>query len=878
MSMRPNTAAPRLALLGFLWALALLPAHARAGIETSSPTATIAFDLNTMPPSIRDGTFSMLLWVWRDPAATSRTSICSVPGLWSLTLDAQGRAELTSFSPSNNPEIMPTLDNGSGAGDGFAVGIVPWGSEPPRPTTTTASPINGSNRTLGSSTIVRTPVPVPAGQWSLIRIVIDRSARTLSVAHQAADLPISKAAASDPALRYPASTTTRFVIGADTAVPAPVPAMPGQLGLMVIRSDQPTDADLLAIVQSRRYLAPMDRNSALAGGGMFGETALLWATNHGTATNPQSLDYSLPRSGYSGAPVGRGNVFTRDGTSPSESYIIARTVPAASGYVYRSHHESRYAGFFIKDIPGTGIGPAVVPGPSTVAHELISGPTTLRRVIISANSRAVKYSDGSGVSPGNFPHGFIANYRSQVAGILMRPPQIYRTGDPWFGFDLKDQEPTQAYDKVTNTALTTGNFGDFARFFTGSAFLGRGPGWGVFIEPTGFYGLRCKPEPGSLMIAAAPLTVEAYAMKFPGASPLSWRPERGVGQLGAPIASPSTAIPAMDTTRASFTLTPADTASTTQIKIPGDQRTSIFPDDACTVASGPGSGCITLVASVTFDGSRSTVTFQKPLLQSPAAGSQLRFGPWSFITVQTTFPAVAPNDPANWRGIRFDTGTGGMGSMILAYSAWRPDTPGFAFGGVGWGGNGYTMQLNKSFRQANIELMKLTKADVWIQVPAQQGSEPSSMDDYLALIRQALPGKDVIWAGESGLTASLQTTWHQYILDNAASRGVVGLSLLEHPDVGSLREQYADMMLGDADHYCQRGNETIARVWMQLLSQSLRPACPADLDRSGTVDFLDLLAFFNFFDAQDPGADLDSSGTVDFSDFLNFLNHFDAGC
>ena len=86
------------------------------------------------------------------------------------------------------------------------------------------------------------------------------------------------------------------------------------------------------------------------------------------------------------------------------------------------------------------------------------------------------------------------------------------------------------------------------------------------------------------------------------------------------------------------------------------------------------------------------------------------------------------------------------------------------------------------------------------------------------------------------------------------------------------------MMLGDADHYCQRGNETIARVWMQLFSQTLRPACPADLDRSGTVDFPDLLAFFNFFDAQDPGADLDSSGTVDFSDFLNFLNHFDAGC
>lgn len=57
-----------------------------------------------------------------------------------------------------------------------------------------------------------------------------------------------------------------------------------------------------------------------------------------------------------------------------------------------------------------------------------------------------------------------------------------------------------------------------------------------------------------------------------------------------------------------------------------------------------------------------------------------------------------------------------------------------------------------------------------------------------------------------------------------------------------------------------------------------KPFHPADWDRNGVVDFNDLLAFLNDFNAGDPEADLDGSGEVDFNDFLAFLNLFNTPC
>ena len=46
----------------------------------------------------------------------------------------------------------------------------------------------------------------------------------------------------------------------------------------------------------------------------------------------------------------------------------------------------------------------------------------------------------------------------------------------------------------------------------------------------------------------------------------------------------------------------------------------------------------------------------------------------------------------------------------------------------------------------------------------------------------------------------------------------------------------------------------------------------------GTLDFFDVSAFLNAFNAGDPIADLDGNGSFDFFDISTFLNAFSAGC
>jgi subtilisin family serine protease len=54
--------------------------------------------------------------------------------------------------------------------------------------------------------------------------------------------------------------------------------------------------------------------------------------------------------------------------------------------------------------------------------------------------------------------------------------------------------------------------------------------------------------------------------------------------------------------------------------------------------------------------------------------------------------------------------------------------------------------------------------------------------------------------------------------------------------------------------------------------------CAPDLDRSGTLDLFDFLAFNNLFNARDPAADWNADSAFDLFDFLGFVNSFNAGC
>lgn len=59
---------------------------------------------------------------------------------------------------------------------------------------------------------------------------------------------------------------------------------------------------------------------------------------------------------------------------------------------------------------------------------------------------------------------------------------------------------------------------------------------------------------------------------------------------------------------------------------------------------------------------------------------------------------------------------------------------------------------------------------------------------------------------------------------------------------------------------------------------AVESGCSADLTGDGVLDFFDVSAFLNAYNAGDPSADLTGDGVMDFFDVSAFLNAFNAGC
>ena len=77
------------------------------------------------------------------------------------------------------------------------------------------------------------------------------------------------------------------------------------------------------------------------------------------------------------------------------------------------------------------------------------------------------------------------------------------------------------------------------------------------------------------------------------------------------------------------------------------------------------------------------------------------------------------------------------------------------------------------------------------------------------------------------------------------------------------------------------GNGSIVEAGVdavQLYSLVCENPCPADLTGDGTLDFFDVSAFLNAFNANDPIADINGDGNYDFFDVSAFLAAFSAGC
>lgn len=63
-------------------------------------------------------------------------------------------------------------------------------------------------------------------------------------------------------------------------------------------------------------------------------------------------------------------------------------------------------------------------------------------------------------------------------------------------------------------------------------------------------------------------------------------------------------------------------------------------------------------------------------------------------------------------------------------------------------------------------------------------------------------------------------------------------------------------------------------VWLYRAA----PACPADLNGDGALNFFDISSFVTLYNARDPSADLDGNGAFTFFDLSAYLDLYGAGC
>jgi len=335
----------------------------------------------------------------------------------------------------------------------------------------------------------------------------------------------------------------------------------------------------------------------------------------------------------------------------------------------------------------------------------------------------------------------------------------------------------------------------------------------------------------------------------------------------------------LDTTRVARQLGDDDVfVSDTELVL--SESVDVRIDDAIVITTGPGRGAVSVVVAVEAGSGATTVQLSHPFGVRPEAGVEMRIGPWRFVSIEHRFDAIPDSDEQSWRGqVLQAVGDDNIGVMVYAVSAWRPDVDGFIFGTAGQGGRGYTLQLNNAFPGATAAWAAQTQADVWIQGIAGQGSPPSTMNDYLAVLREGLGADaEIIWASDAVHAHSTHERWHDYLRDEAGPAGVPAIFAVGHPRIGSYFAQAASGMRTDDAHFSSFGSRVVAEAWLdQLRALAADDQCAiADYNQDGAVDVFDLLQFQIEWEARLPRADLDGDGEFLIFDFLILLTALDA--
>lgn len=844
---------------------------ARAGVEIAQSDARLHFGSEQLPDNLDSGRWSLLVWIHAPQAVSTPSSLIAIGGHLVVAADAQGVS------------------------------------------------VRAQHRDRGA--VLRIDQPLRSGQWHLLAISMDvvgnRAQAWLATqpagsgvgaitADSARLEPLGRGRSIGRAARQggdpvlgpwqpggpSAFSAARSIVRDPLLLPdqsgltigtfiAGVPALRLVYDALTIRDHPINDTDVAVVWHSRDYYGPYRLDTRDDGGAMNGWMGARLFTFHGMCARPYGPGELTAKASWPGAPVTTSNVLVVDRPTPMEPrysglFSTVKPIKQATGAVIRSRLEPGLDGFFSIepapfDAPTEPVGQL---GPK--AAQLVTGPQGLVRVMVSANSRGVRGTLAPQPWPENFAHGFIQVLLPQTAGVLMRPPSLLDARGGWFGFDTTHSSPETVNVRVLHARDDA--WADWTRFGSGTLpGASRGPGPAVSVLPGGAFRLRCGPVEGSLLVADAALVVRSTVLAFPGSSPMDWYPERGALQdgEGLQLADPIRVL--LDTTRFTHIMTGLDTVvDDVTLVLAGVHDVRV--GDALVPLSGPARGGVTTVVGVHVDTDRTTISFSHPIGGELTDGSELRIGPWRFVSVEHRFDAVPDTDDQNWRGqVLQAANDGNLGVMVYALSAWRPDVDGYIFGTAGQGGKGYTPQLANAFPGATAAWARETQADVWIQGIAGQSSQPSAMHDYLDVLREGLGADaEIIWASDAVHAHATHAQWHYYLRDQSAAVGVPAIFAVGHPRVGSYFAQAASGMRTDDAHFSSFGDRVIAEVWLDQLRLLAGGLCGmADYNQDGSIDVFDLLSFQTEWEARNPRADLDGDGQFTLFDFLVLLTAID---
>ena len=519
----------------------------------------------------------------------------------------------------------------------------------------------------------------------------------------------------------------------------------------------------------------------------------------------QALNATSPA--VPGGACTNGNIewSNRDAASNAELLRIVRSLGTVSDCVFADPYAlTLNGGPLTRNLPGSIAAPHFRARVSPLAYRLANGlaPSGVVRVLCPSNSRGSRLRDGENKATG-YAGGLLEVRRSQVAGLGNMPPAYsgFTSGFPGIG------------TLVSSGTITNIVNSNLRRLWTGSLVSGNGPGIGALLTTNGASHLeRASAIPDTLMASDAPMTVRRFLARYPGSADIEAFANTHSAETGTGAES-SIGTLALDTTEASHAVV---SATSTTVVIAGDVTANYTSGKCVAVTAGAGLNGVNFVAASSFGGGNTTVTLQFAWDSTPNNTSTVAVGPAEIVSVEHAFPG---DGASPYKGIRIQRGAG-LPVALFGRDFWRPGVNGWIPSPAGWGGNGYTPQINESANQTVAWWAERLATDLVLQFPAQQISATSSMADFTAQLRAEVPGVEIVHCGDIRFPGSSHPTWQSYILDSAETNQVAAVTPFESAIIGDREAAYCGFLLDDDPHPNQRGNVAIVTATLALLQDA----------------------------------------------------------